>query len=98
MNLNRTGAVTRLAFLCLVAAGMFWVHPVLALGQQPQSVFVPIDQLPAQETIPASRLLLTAYAFVWVALTGFVWSVSRRLRQVEHDLADARRQLRDQRR
>ena len=46
--------------------------PPLAALQPPtgaaQEGFVPIDQLPPQEQLPAAPLLITAYAFVWVLL------------------------------
>jgi CcmD family protein len=61
-------------------------------AQQPQSPpqqqdeFVPISQLPAQDQLPAAPLLVIAYAFVWVALFGYVVSVSRRLAGVQREV------------
>ena len=42
--------------------------------QQPEAAdeFVPVSQLPAQDQLPAAPLLVTAYAFVWVVLFGYV--------------------------
>ena len=66
-----------------------------AAGQQPspqpqpqpqtqqQTDFVPISQLPPQDQLPAAPLLVTAYAFVWVVLFGYVVSVARRLTKVQ---------------
>lgn len=48
--------------------------------------FVPIDQLPQTEQIPAANLLIPAYAFVWVAVLAYVISLSRRLGAVEQDM------------
>src|SRR5690242_5790364 len=48
--------------------------------------FVPISQLPAQDQLPAAPLLVTAYAFVWVALFGYLLSVGRRLTKVQHEV------------
>ena len=33
-----------------------------------QSEFVPVDALPPADQLPAAPLLITAYAFVWVAV------------------------------
>lgn len=62
--------------------------------QPPQQMdeFVPIDQLPQQEQIPAANLLIPAYAFVWVAVLVYVASIAKRLggvaREVERLEAD----------
>ena len=48
--------------------------------------FVPISQLPAQDQLPAAPLLATAYAFVWVALFGYLLSVGRRLTKVQREV------------
>lgn len=56
-------------------------------GGSPQvEGFVPVDTLPASEQLPAARLLVAAYAFVWLAVFGYVWSLWRRLEKVEGDL------------
>ena len=66
---------------------------LLAQAQPGQTEFVPVDQLPPTEQLPAAPLLIAAYAFVWVALLGYVWLTWRRLGRVEHDLHElARRQ------
>lgn len=63
------------------------VAGVTLLAQQPPGGFVPMDELPAAEQLPAAPLVITAYAFVWVALLFYVWSVWRRLVRVEGELA-----------
>lgn len=57
-------------------------------GQAPagQEEFVPISQLPPEDQLPAAPLLITAYAFVWLAAMFYVWTVWRRLRKVEDDM------------
>lgn len=59
-----------------------------ALAQQPAPVdeFVPIDELPPQDQLPAAPLLVSAYAFVVLALFAYVVSVARRLGSVQRDL------------
>jgi CcmD family protein len=62
--------------------------PVLrAQAQAPQDEFVPISQLPAQDQLPAAPLLIGAYAFVWVAICGYVISLARRVSSVQRDVA-----------
>ncbi|MEZ5293997.1 MAG: CcmD family protein [Vicinamibacterales bacterium] len=68
-----------------------------AAGAQPQpspDEFVPISQIPPEETIPAINLVAAAYGFVWVALVGYVWSLGRRLGKAEDDLARLERKER----
>ena len=57
-------------------------------GQAPpgQGEFLPVDQLPPSEQLPAAPLLITAYAFVWIAVFFYVWTVWRRLNRVEAEM------------
>jgi CcmD family protein len=62
-------------------------------GQQPEAQppkpvdeFVPVSQLPPQDQLPAAPLLVSAYAFVWLALFGYVVSVGRRLSKVQREV------------
>jgi CcmD family protein len=59
----------------------------------PQEGFVPIDKLPTAEQLPAAPLLIGAYAFAWVAVLLYVWSVWRRLDRVERELREVARRL-----
>ena len=61
----------------------------LAKAEQPQPPkgFVPAEEVPASEQIPAINLVAAAYGFVWIAMLGYVWSIARRLRTVESELA-----------
>ena len=51
-----------------------------------QTEFVPIGQLPPGDQLPAARLLIAAYAFVWIALMAYLWSIWRRIEKVEAEL------------
>ena len=73
-----------LAALCLTA-------PAFALQPQPQNEFVPIDKLPPAEQLPSAPLLVAAYAFVWIAVMFYVWTIWRRLTKVEADLQALKR-------
>lgn len=52
-----------------------------------QSRFVPVspDEL-QHEQIPAAPLVLTAYAFVWIAFMVYVFTLWRRMRRIDVDL------------
>lgn len=70
----------------------------LTAQQQPapkpaQDEFVPIDQLPPQEQLPAAPLLIAAYSVAWVAIAGYLFSIWRRLGRVEQDLIEVRRRV-----
>jgi CcmD family protein len=58
-----------------------------------QDEFVPIDQLPPGEQLPAAPLLIAAYSVVWLAVAGYLFSIWRRLDRVERDIAEAGRRL-----
>lgn len=64
--------------------------PSLVDARQPQppKEFVPVDEVPPGEQIPAINMVAAAYGFVWIAVLGYVWSIARRLKHVETELAD----------
>ena len=72
-------AVIALSILLVTAAAAAQTAPA-------QEGFVPIDQLPAPESFPAAPLVIAAYAFAWIAVFVYVWSVWRRLDRVEREL------------
>ena len=71
----------------LVLAIFLSATAVGAQGQPPPE-FVPVDEAPAGEQIPAMPLLGAAYGFIWVSLLGYVWSLARRLHQVETEITE----------
>ena len=82
----------------LVLLAMLPGAVALAQAQAPpaaaQGDFVPVSQLPAQaEQLPAAPLLIAAYAFVWVALLVYVWSLWKRMAKLERELADLQRRV-----
>jgi CcmD family protein len=56
-----------------------------------QDEYVPIDQLPDSEKLPAAPYLIAAYIVVWGVLLVYVLTLWRRLGRVETDLREARR-------
>ncbi len=71
------------AVFCLALA-----TPAFANQQPPaaQGEYVPAAPGAATEQLPAAPLIIAAYAFVWVAAMGYVWSIGRRLTKVEDDM------------
>ena len=60
---------------------------------QAQNEFLPVKDLPQHEQLPAAPLVMGAYAFVWVALVVYVWSLWRRVGSVQAELNELRRQV-----
>ena len=94
MRALRFGWRVMLVWMLLVAA------PGLATldAQQPppraaQDEFVPLDQLPPQEQLPAAPLLIAAYSVAWIAVAGYLFSIWRRLDRVDRDIAEVGRRL-----
>jgi CcmD family protein len=79
----------------LVSTFVLTAGPLLAL-QPPsqQNEFVPIDRLPPADQLPAAPLLIAAYAFVWIALMFYVWTIWRRLSKIEADMRSLERKSR----
>ena len=57
--------------------------------------FVKMSEAAPREVLPATPLVFYAYAFVWVALIVYVFTIWRRMARVEHDLAAVQRRLQD---
>jgi CcmD family protein len=98
--MRRVRSVWRVLLLwLLLAAGPVWSLTVAA--QQPraqppkaaQDEFVPIDQLPPGEQLPAAPLLIAAYSVAWLAVAGYLFSIWRRLDRVDRDITEAGRRL-----
>ena len=74
----------------VLALSLAIAAPTLVLAQQPpsepQGEFLPIDQLPPAEQLPAAPLLVAAYAFAWLAVFFYLWTVWRRLNKVESEM------------
>lgn len=75
---------------CAVSIALLTAAPVAgsAIQPQPPKEFVPVEEIPPGEQIPAINLVAAAYGFIWLAVLGYVWSINRRLRQVESEIAD----------
>ena len=72
-------------FLALAAAPAAFAVQTAPPGQ---SEYVPIKDLPPTEQMPAAPLLIAAYAFVWVAVLVYLWTIWRRLGRVEAEMRE----------
>jgi CcmD family protein len=70
------------------------VQQPAAPAQATPEGFEPVSGAPApQEQLPAAPLLIAAYAFVWLMLVGYLWSIWRRLAAVERELTGVARRV-----
>ena len=89
--------MANVALAALLSCSLGLAAAPLAAHQPPAQPgadeFVPVTSLPVTESLPAAPFVIGAYAFVWVALVGYLWSIWRRLDRVERDIRQlARRQ------
>jgi CcmD family protein len=73
----------------LIALTSFVLLSTSAFALQPpagQGGFVPVDSVPLSDQLPAAPLLITAYAFVWIAVMVYLFSIWRRLNKVETEM------------
>ncbi len=83
-----------LAFVVLLT-----LNSLAGLAAQPpalpaqQDEFVPIERLPSQEELPATPLVMIAYATAWLAILVYLWSIWHRLARVEREIDDLTRRV-----
>ncbi len=61
--------------------------------QAAQDGFVPMNDIPPEDQLPAAPLLVAAYSVVWAIAIGYMWTIWRRLGTVERELADVSRRI-----
>ncbi len=88
----------RLLIAGLLALTSWTAAPVATAAMQPpssaaQDGFVPIDQLQPKEQLPAAPLVMAAYSVAWLVIFGYVWSIWRRLSQVEQEIASVSKRV-----
>ena len=88
LGLAKKSAAAGLALLTFLMFLTVFAGPLSAQQppSEPQEELLPIDQLPPAEQLPAAPLLVTAYAFAWVVVFFYVWTVWRRLGKVEAEM------------
>ena len=81
----------QLVLIVVVLVACWGAAAAAGEGQPPpspaQEGFVPIDQIQQKEQQPAAPLVMAAYAAAWLVIFGYVWSIWRRLSQVEQEMA-----------
>lgn len=55
--------------------------------------FLPIDELPPDERLPAAPFLIAAYSAAWIVVVGYLWSIWQRLRRVEREVVEVSRRI-----
>ena len=85
----------RILFVLVLLIGPVWAEHSVAQTSQPPAHegFVPVENLPNQEQLPAAPLVAAAYGVAWAAILIYVWFLWRRLARVERDLADVARRV-----
>lgn len=58
-----------------------------------QDGFVPMDDIPPEDRLPAAPLVAAAYGAVWAIAVGYLWTIWRRLAAVETELAAVARRV-----
>ena len=56
--------------------------------QPAQEEFVPIDELPQEDRLPAAPFLIAAYSIIWVLAFGYMWLIGSRLAATEREIAE----------
>ena len=90
-GVRRAATIITLAFTILAVAAGAQAGIHVDQPQPPQEEFVPIDQVPPEDQLPAAPFLIAAYAIVWLVVFGYLWSIWRRLSAVERDLGELSR-------
>jgi CcmD family protein len=89
MRVMRVMRVMHVMRAWILLAALFAAPSMVDARQpQPPKEFVPVDDIPPGEQIPAINMVAAAYGFVWVAVLGYVWSIASRLKQVEAELTE----------
>jgi CcmD family protein len=89
--------MTRMAALLLtlvLAGGSVFAQQPPKPPSASQDEFVPVTgPIDQSDTMPAPLLVGTAYAFIWIVLFGYLWSIRRRLASVEKEMSAIDRRL-----
>jgi CcmD family protein len=87
--------VKALLLVLVIASAVIAAGAGVAAWQPPaaQEGFVPVENVPVQEKLPAAPLVMAAYAVAWVTILAYLWSLWRRLGRVERDIAAVTRRV-----
>ena len=80
MLFRKIYVVLSISFLVVAQALAFQPPPT------PQGEFVPIENLPPSAISPAEPYVVAAYAFVWLAVMFYLWTIWKRMNRVESEM------------
>jgi hypothetical protein len=87
--------VLALGLIVGLSAGMAALDAAQPATTAAQDGFVPMDDIPPEDQMPAAPLVAGAYAVVWALAVGYLWTIWQRLGTVEAELADVTRRIGD---
>ncbi len=80
--------------LATVLAGAWGESTLWAQSSEAaQDGFVPMDEIPPEDQLPAAPLVMTAYAAAWAIVIVYLWTIWKRLGNVEKELVDVGRRV-----
>jgi hypothetical protein len=77
-----------------IALGLLMLASLPAIAQPPasgQDGYLPLDQLPPSEQLPAAPFLIGAYVFFLLLMMFYLWTIWQRLGKVEREMHDLER-------
>ncbi len=97
MDISMRGLALRALLILALCCALAGIGERRVYAAQPtpqaQEEFLPLDQLPREDRLPAAPLLIAAYAVVWVLLLLYLWSIRRRLDGVQRELVEVARRV-----
>jgi len=92
--------IRRLCWCVLVVLVVWMAAPLpmtsAAAQERPRTAddeFLPIDELPPDERLPAAPFLIAAYSIAWIVVVGYLWSIWQRIRRVEREMLEVSRRI-----
>lgn len=76
-------AATSLALVAVLAASAFGQPPQ---APQPPPGFLPVNELPPGQELPAAPFLIGAYVFFLLLMVFYLWTIWRRLGRVQDEM------------
>ena len=88
---SRTVRVIGVFLVILIGLVSINVGVVDAQPEPGQEEFVPMDEVPPEDQLPAAPLLVTAYVIIWFLVIGYLWLLWRRMSKMEREVGDLSR-------